>query len=253
MAPKDSLLAVVLDGITLSALQEVAQSLSKSAQEILSTPNAGFSPLDPTELRMTFILFGPRLSQLTAEDEGRLSTELRKLLANCWPPARDELLQFRGFEVWRGDLLIARYQASAKLMQLRKAAWRLCGTFGVSCPDALWIPHVRLGRIRATKPQLARLPLAKLEGFIPRPQAQAVALTHWHPCPEDRVHQSLMEALSVTQVQEAETTAEQVPPVERVAQQPAATTPASPPKGSPKAGVAPQRVARVRGLVSATG
>mmetsp|Transcript_51675 Transcript_51675/g.116461 ORF Transcript_51675/g.116461 Transcript_51675/m.116461 type:complete len:259 (+) Transcript_51675:41-817(+) len=253
MAPKDSLLAIVLDGSTLSALQEASQALSESAEEILCTPNAGFSPCTLDELRMTFILFGPRISQLRVEDACNLGTELRRLLASTWRSTREELLQFRGFQMWRGDMLIARYQASAKLMQLRKAAWRLCGTFGISCPDALWVPHVRLGRIRATKPQLARLSLAKLQGFMPRQQAQAVAISHWHPWPEEQVHRSLMEALSVTQVQqpdgEAESQQEMAASAAKgEAGQPTAPQPASPPKGSPKAGVAPQRVARVRGL-----
>ncbi|CAE8742947.1 unnamed protein product [Polarella glacialis] len=72
-------------------------------------------------------------------------------------------LSFCGFELFppgKMNLVVARFEPSPSLLQLREAALSRCKEDGLSLPSSLfslleqegaWPPHVTLGKIRATK------------------------------------------------------------------------------------------------------
>merc|ERR1711957_220040 len=74
-------------------------------------------------------------------------------------------------------MLIARFRAPEPLTALRKAVWRTCREHGISFPDALWVPHVVLGKVVATKAQLTNVSLGNLSPLAPTLPSQALGLT----------------------------------------------------------------------------
>mmetsp|Transcript_13104 Transcript_13104/g.30618 ORF Transcript_13104/g.30618 Transcript_13104/m.30618 type:complete len:284 (-) Transcript_13104:32-883(-) len=268
MAPNDSLLTLRLDAETVRCLEETGRQLRDSAAELLACPGADFvssnqqlpqKQENAAGLHMTFVFLGPKLCQLTGADAGNLATTLQALLAEYWQAAtKEEPLHFRGFELLRSDLLIARFRAPDALLKLRKAVWRTCGAFGVTFPDSLWIPHVRLGRIRASKPQLARLQLSRLAALAPKLPARATCLALCSETSSDieaagPTLLALKETLRATTGgpagnEEEQDAGKSTATREQTEECQSQSVPVSPPKGAPKAGVAPARKARVQNL-----
>ena len=70
---------------------------------------------------------------------------------------------FELFPPGKRNLLVARFVAPVRLCALRKELWELCTAAGVAlADDGEWIPHVTLGKFRATKAQAGRLTCAGL-------------------------------------------------------------------------------------------
>ncbi|CAK0832683.1 unnamed protein product, partial [Prorocentrum cordatum] len=89
------------------------------------------------ELHMTAVFCAGRLHQLEAQRLSGLRESLSGLLADA-AAAGEEPMVFRGFEVFRGNLLVARFKASGALSRLRRAAWQEFKQQGAAFPDALW-------------------------------------------------------------------------------------------------------------------
>ena len=73
-------------------------------------------------------------------------------------------VDFQLFPPTKHNLLIARFEASPRLCALRRELWSLCTAAGVGlADDGDWVPHVTLGKFRATKAQVGQLTCAGLE------------------------------------------------------------------------------------------
>merc|ERR1712232_468650 len=97
-------------------------------------------------------------------------------------------MAFLRFELYQPDktILVARYKATDAMTALRKAIWRVCRAAGVAFPDALWMPHVKLGRIKGlTRGQLDKLSCSALTSRAVQPAAVPIGLTLLHAKNDD--------------------------------------------------------------------
>lgn len=108
---------------------------------------------------MAFVFCTDRLCHLPSEQLQTLYDDIRRHVAAACAEEELQALTCRGFELFGPDKshLIARFRAPGLLMQLRRAIWRTCKEFGTSLPDAIWQPHIRLGRIKASRGQLNKV------------------------------------------------------------------------------------------------
>merc|ERR1712048_489465 len=87
-------------------------------------------------------------------------------------------LNFRNFEIFQNNCqLVARFRVPDQLAVLRKAMWRACRERGVAFPDALWVPHVVLGKIVTTRTQLAKITCQQLKTLAPLEPASIASVT----------------------------------------------------------------------------
>jgi len=156
-------LALALDDAAKLALCAAAKAIETSPEEWLGVSDITFEPESQEHFQMAFVLFNDRLCHLPSESLQTLHDDIRRHVASL---VAEELqaLTCRGLELFGPDRshLIARFRASSQLMSLRRAIWRSCKEFGTAFPDARWDPHIRLGRIKASRGQLRQVSLSKL-------------------------------------------------------------------------------------------
>jgi len=165
MACATAFLAVNLDGPLKAALQEVADAVEGSADELLGVKDIGFTPHGQDKLHMTFVFCGEALHKLPRADLVKLHGDLLEVVSGA-DSMQTGQLEFKSFELFPPDkqnLIIAHFEAPPTLQALRKALWNVCLKYGVAVKDDEdWMAHVTLGKIKATKAQVCRVTCAAL-------------------------------------------------------------------------------------------
>jgi hypothetical protein len=151
-------LAVALDDSTRSVLEAAAKAIEASPEQCLGVPDLVFVPETRENFQMTFVLCTERLHRLPSEQLQTLHDDLRRHVGAA-SLEKLEALPCRGFEMFGPDRshLIARFRPCAELVQLRRTMWRSFKEFNAAYPDAMWAPHIRLGRIKASRSQLNKV------------------------------------------------------------------------------------------------
>eukprot|EP00929_Paragymnodinium_shiwhaense_P096205 TRINITY_DN57731_c0_g1_i2.p1 TRINITY_DN57731_c0_g1~~TRINITY_DN57731_c0_g1_i2.p1 ORF type:complete len:285 (-),score=54.65 TRINITY_DN57731_c0_g1_i2:143-997(-) len=164
--PRKPVLALRLDDAARAALFEAAQAATLFADIFGDATQGKFERVEMEDLQMDFVLCSRRMAALEDDVRCTLQDDLRRLVEAAASAAA-------------GAGLIA------SPMALRKAAWRICRAAGVAFPDALWMPHVKLGRIKGlTRGQLDKLSCSALAARAPQPPAAPLGLTLLHAKPE---------------------------------------------------------------------
>eukprot|EP00928_Gymnodinium_smaydae_P082286 TRINITY_DN65660_c0_g1_i1.p1 TRINITY_DN65660_c0_g1~~TRINITY_DN65660_c0_g1_i1.p1 ORF type:complete len:253 (-),score=38.32 TRINITY_DN65660_c0_g1_i1:12-770(-) len=139
-----------LDAPTRQALKRAADAIALSPTKFFGDGLSGatFEPVDETQIHIDMVLCTTRIMQVPEEVIQTLQTDLQKLIAAA---ASNELvlsMPFLRFEFYQPDpsILVARFKVPDSVTSLRKAVWRMFKAAGVAFPDALWLPHVKLGR-----------------------------------------------------------------------------------------------------------
>eukprot|EP00929_Paragymnodinium_shiwhaense_P096204 TRINITY_DN57731_c0_g1_i1.p1 TRINITY_DN57731_c0_g1~~TRINITY_DN57731_c0_g1_i1.p1 ORF type:complete len:311 (-),score=58.93 TRINITY_DN57731_c0_g1_i1:143-1075(-) len=190
--PRKPVLALRLDDAARAALFEAAQAATLFADIFGDATQGKFERVEMEDLQMDFVLCSRRMAALEDDVRCTLQDDLRRLVEAAASAAAGAGLiaspmAFVRFELYQPDktILVARYKLSDALMALRKAAWRICRAAGVAFPDALWMPHVKLGRIKGlTRGQLDKLSCSALAARAPQPPAAPLGLTLLHAKPE---------------------------------------------------------------------
>jgi ribA/ribD-fused uncharacterized protein len=194
MPNKSAFLAVRLDAATTETLNTAAEALQSHAAELLSMPEGtAFDRLDTASLHMTFLFFGEYLRALPATELEHIYKGICKLVADFieHPERIDAPLTFQCFDLFppgKQNLVVARFQASAPLLDLRSKILELCREAGVSLPSSFfsliegegsWNPHVTLGKIRASRQEVGQASCngSRLQALSPRLPAQPMGLT----------------------------------------------------------------------------
>jgi len=179
-------LAVALDATARSALQTVAKAIESSPEEWLGVAGVTFEPETHENFQMAFVLCTDRLCGLPSEELQTLHDDVRRHV-NTIAAEGVQSLQCRSLELFGPDRshLIARFSAPLCLTELRRAAWRTCKDFGVAFPDARWAPHIRLGRIKASRGQLKSLAFGQLRKELAGISIQPSMLTLIGKRPQD--------------------------------------------------------------------
>lgn len=181
LASNKPTLVVRLDANTRAALHEAALAVQASPAEWLgdAARQASFEPIPEQRLHADFVLCTAQLVQLPEPELNALCEALRKLVA----AAAEEVaapLPFSRFELYQPDktFLAARFRVPEPLMRLRKAMWRECRAASVAFPDAMWMPHIKLGRLKAIgHSSLQRLDCSPLAVLAPQQLARPLGLT----------------------------------------------------------------------------
>lgn len=129
---------------------------------------------------MTYVFCSERLLRMPVEEARDLHDTLQGQVAEAAMAAGSDSLHFRGFELFppeRLNLLIARFKVPDALGHLRKTLWRTCRDRAVSFPDAMWVPHVALGKIKASRGQLSKMSCSRLSHLALGRPAQPLGLT----------------------------------------------------------------------------
>lgn len=169
MSNRNAFLAIKLNGATWAALEQTAHALEVSAAKLLGTSDGvGFDPVETQSLHMTFLFFGKHLRELPAEELLSLHTAIRRVVSTADQEALRTPMAFLGFELFppeKMNLVVARFEPSSSLLQLREAILQACREHGLSLPSSFyaliagegaWTPHVTLGKIRASREELGR-------------------------------------------------------------------------------------------------
>lgn len=177
-------LALLLDDATRCALQESVRSIAANPEELLGLPDMTFEPESWDQFQMDVVLCTDHLCRLPSDLLQTLHDQLRDEIAAA--PAEGTLV-CRGVELFGSDKshLIARFRVPTELVQLRRTLWRACREFRVAFPDAIWVPHIRLGRIKASRGQLNKVTFKTLPAPLLKLTIQPKALTLLGKRPED--------------------------------------------------------------------
>lgn len=179
-------LALALDDSTRSALQAVAKVIEACPDEWLGIEDATFEPETHERFQMAFVLCTDGLCRLPSECLQTLHDDIQRHVAAASVEGF-QALHCRGLELFGPDNshLIARFRVPPQLTQLRRAVWRTCKDFRIAFPDAIWAPHIRLGRIKASRAQLNKVALSKLPEQLSELAIQPKALTLLGKQPQD--------------------------------------------------------------------
>lgn len=208
MSCRNSFLAVALDDELRGELAGAARALRDSAADLLDLPpGTGFGPLEADKLHMTFLFFGEHLHALPAPEVRALHGGIETAVAAAASAAAasdaeaiQKRLAFQGFELFppgKMNLVVARFQASPALAELRDAVIDICRAQGKSLPlsyfsliegEGAWSPHVTLGKIKASRGDVGRASCVgkALLAFAPQRGAMPVGLTLLGDRPEGK-------------------------------------------------------------------
>lgn len=178
MSSQNPLFAVALDDATLASIHDASTAIAASPADLLGVLGLGYEPMDKDQLHMPFVFCTDRLCHLSASNLQALQSILKVKVA-VEGVLTVHHFTFCGFELYAPDtsLLVARFKAPEHLLRLRKTVWRTCREYGVSYPDALWMPHVKLGKIRGTRAQIDSISCAGLDPWGPQRLVRPLGLT----------------------------------------------------------------------------
>jgi 2'-5' RNA ligase len=137
---------------------------------------AGFRPMEPQDVHVTVLFCGEGLHSLPLGLLGDLRTKLAVICSAAGSSSDSLSMQFAGLEFFppaKRNLVVARFVPSAGLARLRAAVVAAAADAGVVSAAAVaaegaWLPHATLGKLRASKADLAKLTLpaaAMQQGF----------------------------------------------------------------------------------------
>lgn len=172
MPNKNAFLAVVLDEAILASLSHAIDALVADPSGLLSDGSeaVSFVPVDAESRHMTFVYFGEHLRNLPAQELRSFHTALcAEVSAHAATGAPMTFSEFMLFPPGKMNLVIARFEPSEPLLQLRRAVLSRAKEqpslpktlFDLLEEDGDWMPHVTLGKIRATKAQIGKLSCAR--------------------------------------------------------------------------------------------
>jgi len=175
------ILAVRLDAATRNALRRAAEAAAITPSESLGTAvaaGASFEPSDEAHLHMDFVLCSDLLAKMPMKRLHSLQEALQKMVGDA-AEAVALPMSFQRFELYAPDknFLVARFKVPEALTLLRRAVWRECRSSGIAFPDAMWMPHVKLGKIKGlSRGQLNEVSCDGLAPFAPLAPARPLGL-----------------------------------------------------------------------------
>lgn len=172
--------ALRLDPDVRRVLHRVSEAVATLPSEALGeVALAGrYDAVAEADLCMEFVLCTERLSRLFEDQLHTLSDALKLRIAEAGE-AIAAPMTFQRYEQYAPDksILVARFRLSPELVALRKAVWRECRAVGIAFPDAMWLPHVKLGKLSGlSRGQLDHLSIASLSSWTSPPAAVALGL-----------------------------------------------------------------------------
>jgi len=177
---KKLLFAVNMDAATQKALCAAADAVAFSPSACFGDVAAGgsFEAVDESQLHMDFVLCNGKIASLFEDQACTLQTALQTLIENA-AVELEAPMPFLRFELFQPDptVLVARFRVPERLTSLRKAVWRECKSMGLAFPDAMWMPHVKLGKFKGlTRGQLAQLSCSGFSEHAPREPTRVLGL-----------------------------------------------------------------------------
>jgi len=159
-------------------LSSVAEALRDAPSELLGVDDVAFEAHTAAQLHMAFVYLAERFMKMHASEMRGLHDAVQQRVAAA-ADAATAPITLCGLELYPPDrsLVVARFKVPETLMSLRKAVWRVCREHKVAFPDAIWMPHVVIGRIRATRGQVNHVSCARLSGLAPRHTTRPLGLT----------------------------------------------------------------------------
>ena len=167
MACKSAFLALDLSELTREALHYAAWTVQRKTAAVMmpavaDVSDLGFDATAAERLHMTFVFCGDSLLTLPADRLTDLNQQIEAAICRAQAlHIEAPALQFVAFELFpptKNNLLIARFEAPMRLRMLRHELWEICRAAGVAkSDDSEWLPHVTLGKFRASKAQTGRL------------------------------------------------------------------------------------------------
>mmetsp|Transcript_65097 Transcript_65097/g.167876 ORF Transcript_65097/g.167876 Transcript_65097/m.167876 type:complete len:386 (-) Transcript_65097:94-1251(-) len=207
-------LSLRLDATTRMALRRVAKSaadapadllgggIGSSGAELFAVGGTGFEAVEEASLEIDFVICSERLSKLKGDQLTTLQDNLQRLFTDSIEVA-SALLPFSRFEQFAPDrsVLVARFRIPEALTLLRKEVWREFRAAGVAYPDGMWMPHVKLGRIKGLhRGQLEKLDISGLNLFAPNELARPTVLALRGAAPKGSPEGFWQEALAFAAV-----------------------------------------------------
>lgn len=168
MPNQNSYFGVVLDSATMASLQDTSLALQETPGELLATADdITFKPQEA--LHMTFVFFKEDLHGMPVEELRALHEGACEGVRSCAADAAAQPLHFLDFELFppgKANQVAARFQPTESLVRMRRTFLEHLRKASPSLPDRFWkdieeegdwLPHVTLGKIGATMPQIGRL------------------------------------------------------------------------------------------------
>mmetsp|Transcript_163396 Transcript_163396/g.523915 ORF Transcript_163396/g.523915 Transcript_163396/m.523915 type:complete len:385 (-) Transcript_163396:121-1275(-) len=207
-------LSLRLDATTRMALKRAAKSAADAPADLLgggigssgaalfAVGGTGFEAIEEASLEIDFVICSERLSKLKGDQLTTLQDNLQGLFTDSIEAASASL-PFSRFEQFAPDrsVLVARFRIPEALTVLRKEVWRELRAAGVAYPDGMWMPHVKLGRIKGLhRGQLEKLDISGLNHFAPNELAQPTVLALRGAAPKGSPEGFWQEALAFAAV-----------------------------------------------------
>lgn len=168
---KNTYLTVALPPASADALAALAGHLAKAAATIPACPSGkvpSFGAMDRDVLHMTFFFAGEQLAGLNADALAAFHAAVAAAATLAGDDARDDVLVFTGLRVFppgKNNLVVAEYAAPSWLTMLQASVERIAAEHGIITSGSVrrntavanvnamprWVPHVTLGKIRATR------------------------------------------------------------------------------------------------------
>ena len=148
-----------------SSLESVANHL----QAACTAEGSFFEPMPAELLHCTFFFAGEALRKLPAEQLTAWHAELMELVQEAGMAALDAELRFEGLDLFppgKSCLIVARFAASARLIALQCAVEASAARHGIEHSGSQprqagegggWVAHCTLGKIRASKNEVAQV------------------------------------------------------------------------------------------------
>mmetsp|Transcript_95629 Transcript_95629/g.274534 ORF Transcript_95629/g.274534 Transcript_95629/m.274534 type:complete len:385 (-) Transcript_95629:102-1256(-) len=207
-------LSLRLDATTRMALRRAAKSVADAPADLLgggigssgaalfAVGGTGFEAVEEASLEIDFVICSERLSKLKGDQLTTLQDNLQRLFTDSIEAASASL-PFSRFEQFAPDrsVLVARFRIPEALTLLRKEVWRELRAAGVAYPDGMWMPHVKLGRIKGLhRGQLEKLDISGLNLFAPNELARPTVLALRGAAPKGSPEGFWQEALAFAAV-----------------------------------------------------
>ncbi|CAE7249769.1 Msh2 [Symbiodinium sp. CCMP2592] len=147
----------------------------------------GFDAVDPSSMHMTFLFFGEHAGRLPAP---ALETLHERLCRELLDEGLSTPMAFKGFEIFgKMNVVVATFDAPQSMLDLRDRVLQAC-LKDPSFPPAFikllkeqveWIPHITLGKIRATRAQLSSVSCRRLRASLKAAQPKGLTMLGERP------------------------------------------------------------------------
>jgi len=169
-------LTLQLDLPTRAALRRACVGVQEAPQPLLgafgqNAAGVSFEPLEEAALGIEFVLCTESFVALPKESLDTLQGDLTAACDAASEAISQEPIYFQRFETFQPDrtILVATFRAPEAMKAFRKTVWRLFRAAGVAYPDGMWMPHVKLGRIKGLhRGHLEKLDLSDLALLAPQ-------------------------------------------------------------------------------------